>query len=148
MPFTVKASEHQEWEENRLADYSEFSDMVEYVNQRPDYCDSYRGDWYYIPDGVLPPMEGVDYGDQKPNERVIYFGSFGNDNSPGADSYTNAEIFDMDDPEDAAEFEERKAEWEAAPEYLDDGEDDGQPDELTENEEFERADEFYGDCPE
>ena len=48
---------------------------------------------------------------------MIYFGTWGNDNSPGASSYTNAEIFNMDDPDDAAEYEKRVQEWETQPEW-------------------------------
>ena len=124
MAFTVKASDHAEWEQNSLADYGDFSDMVEYCNQGEDAFSGY-GDWYYIPDDPLAPMKDVR--EYKANERVIYFGSYGNDNSPGASHYTYAEIFDMDDEDDAAEFEKRKAEWEASEEYLpceDDSEDD------------------------
>lgn len=117
MSITVKAFDHEEWEEHSLQDYGEFSDRIAECNQE-EFGDCTRGEWFYIPEEVLPPMKGVDYGDLKPNERVIYSGSWGNDNSPGASMYTYAEIFDMDDPEEAAEFEKRKAEWEACPEWL------------------------------
>ena len=115
MPFSVKASDHAEWKQNSLADFGDFSDMVEYVNQGEDSMSGY-GDWFYIPSEPLAPMKDV--GEYKANERVIYFGSYGNDNSPGASHYTHAEIFDMDNEDDAAEFEKRKAEWEAIEEYL------------------------------
>ena len=117
MSHTVKASDHHEWDKNSLADYGEFSERVTECNQR-EWADFTTGQWFYIPDEVLPPMKDVDYGDQKPNERVIYSGSWGNDNSPGASHYTEAEIFDMDDAEDAAAFAERKAEWESQEEWL------------------------------
>ncbi len=117
MSFTVNARNHNEWKRNGLQDFGDFAECVEYVNER-EFADHNSGDWFYIPDTVLPPMEGVDYEGKTPNERAIYFGSYGNDNSPGASDYTNAEIFDMDDPEDVAEFEKRKAEWEGAPESL------------------------------
>ncbi len=129
MAFTVCAANHAEWEENSLADYGDFSDRVEYVNQGEDNFSGY-GEWFYIPDEPLPAMKGV--GDYKPNERVIYFGTYGNDNSPGASHYTYAEIFDMDDEEDAAEFESRKAEWESKEEWLPEDEDDS--DEFDEEE--------------
>jgi len=133
MPFTVQASDHAEWEQNSLADYGDFSDMVEYVNQGEDAFSGY-GDWFYIPDEPLAPMKDV--GEYKANERVIYFGSYGNDNSPGASHYTHAEIFDMDDEEDAAEFAKRKAEWEAMEEYLpvEDDEEDEDSDDESEDE--------------
>ncbi len=50
----------------------------------------------FIPDKRLPN-----------NDAVIYFGTVGNDHSPGASSYTHAEIFDMDTPDDAAEYLKR-----------------------------------------
>jgi hypothetical protein len=127
MPFTVNASKRQEWDENSLQSYGDFSDQVTECNQRHYGDDQLQGDWFFIPEEPLPPMKGVDYGTQKPNERAIYFGSFGNDNSPGADEYTNAEIFDMDDPEEAEEFESRRKEWESAEEYID------EPDEEEDN---------------
>ena len=88
-----------------LADYGDFADMVTECNQGEDAFSGY-GEWFYIPDDPLPN-----------NDRVIYFGTWGNDHSPGASSYTNAEIFDMDDPEDAAEYAKRVKEWEAQPEW-------------------------------
>lgn len=112
MPFTVNAFNHAEWERHSLQDFGDFSESVEYVNQQPDFGDCDCGDWYFIPDDPLP------YG-----ERVIYFGSFGNDHSPGASVYTYAELFDMDDEDDTAEFERRKRCWESAPEYLDSDDD-------------------------
>ena len=69
-----------------------FRRMVAECNQGEDAFSGY-GEWFYIPDNPLPN-----------NDRVIYFGTWGNDHSPGASSYTNAEIFDMDDPIDAAEY--------------------------------------------
>jgi hypothetical protein len=128
MPFSVNAFNHAEWERYSLQDFGDFSEMVEYVNQRPDYGDCDCGDWFYIPDEPSPA-----------NDRVIYFGSFGNDHSPGASAYTYAELFDMDDKDDSAEFERRKQRWESAPEYLESGDDDDTDDwdeeELVEAEE-------------
>lgn len=139
MAFTVKASDHHEWEENSLQDYSEFSDCVGECNQR-DRGDYSIGDWFYIPDEPLPAMKDVDYGDSKPNERAIYFGSWGNDNSPGASHYTYAEIFDMDDPEDAAEYEARKAEWEAYPEWIEEPSDEEEPEDTEDEDDGEPLD--------
>lgn len=119
MAFTVCASSHEKWEQNSLEDFADFSDKIEWRNQEEIGDGGGRGEWFYIPEEKLPPMKGVDYERKEPNERVIYFGTYGNDNSPGADAYTYAEIFDMDDPEDAEEFEKRSQEWENDPEYLD-----------------------------
>ena len=113
MSFTVNAFNHAEWERYSLQDFGDFSELVEYVNQRPDYGDSDCGDWFYIPDEPSPA-----------NDRVIYFGSFGNDHSPGASIFTYAELFNMDHEEDAAEFERRKQCWKSVPEYLESDEDD------------------------
>ena len=46
-----------------------------------------------------------------------YFGTWGNDNSPGASTYTHAEIFNMDDAADAAEYQKRVKHWESQPEW-------------------------------
>lgn len=105
MCFTVNAFKHREWARHGLADYGTFADQVAECNQGEDAFSGY-GEWFFIPDDPLPN-----------NDRVIYFGTWGNDNSPGASSYTNAEIFDMDDPEDAIEYEKRVKEWEGQPEW-------------------------------
>jgi hypothetical protein len=105
MSFTIRAFNHQEWKRYGLADYGDFADMVTEVNQGEDAFSGY-GEWFYIPDD--PPPK---------NDRVIYFGTWGNDNSPGASSYTHAEIFNMDDPDDAAEYEKRVKDWESQPEW-------------------------------
>ena len=105
MAFTVNASNHQEWKYLGLADYGDFADMVSECNVGEDAF-SGHGEWFYIPEEPLPK-----------NDRVIYFGSWGNENSPGASSYTYAEIFDTDDPEDTAEYAKRVQEWEEQPEW-------------------------------
>lgn len=115
MSFTVKASDHSEWEKNSLEDFCDFSDKIEYVNQGEDAFSGY-GEWHYIPDEPLAPMKDV--GEYKANERVVYYGTYGNDNSPGASHYTYGEIFDMDDEEDAAEYNRVVARWKEQDEYL------------------------------
>lgn len=108
MSITVNAFSQSEWEGHSLQDFGDFSEMVEFVNQRPDFGDCDCGDWFFIPDDPLPS-----------GERVIYFGTFANDHSPGASQFMYAEIFDMGDEDDAALFEQRKRHWESASEYLD-----------------------------
>lgn len=93
----ICAFDHKNWAESGFLDYGDFSDMVEYVNQQEDGPDSYRGHWWYGDDEA----------------RVLYFGSFGNYNSPGASSHTYAERFDAEEDYRAA-----VAEWERLPEYL------------------------------
>ena len=68
MPFTVNAFNHAEWERHFLQDFGDFSEQVEYVNQQPDFGDCDCGDWFFIPDEPLPS-----------GQRVIFFGSFGNE---------------------------------------------------------------------
>jgi len=104
MSFTICAFNHQEWARYGLQDYGDLADMVTECNQGEDAFSGY-GEWFFIPDDPLPG-----------NDRVIYFGTWGNDNSPGASSYTHAEIFDMDC--EAAEYEERVKEWESQPEWV------------------------------
>ncbi len=101
-----------EWESQHLKEYGEYSDAIEYVNQADDYGDSLRGEWFASDDRT----------------RTIYHGSFGNDHSPGASHYTNAEVFATEE-----EYRAKLAEWEALPEYLptddEDAEDDTDEDE-------------------
>ena len=106
MAFTLNAFNHEEWSRYCLADFGDFADLVTECNMGEDSFSGY-GEWFYVPDGVLPN-----------NDRVIYFGSWGNDNCPGASMYTHAEIFDMDNPQDAAQYAKRLKEWESQPEYL------------------------------
>ena len=70
MAFTICAFNHDEWARYKLADYGDFADMTSECNVGEDAFSGY-GEWYYIPDDPLPD-----------NDRVIYFGSWGNDNSP------------------------------------------------------------------
>ena len=105
MAFTICAFDHREWKRHGLADYGDFADQISECNVGEDAFSGY-GEWFCIPDDPLPN-----------NDRVIYFGTWGNDNSPGASSYTHAEIFNMDDSADAAEYEKRVQEWESQPEW-------------------------------
>ncbi|MEI6537939.1 MAG: hypothetical protein WCO86_00230 [Planctomycetota bacterium] len=102
MSFTISAFNHDEWNRCSLADFSDFADQIAEVNVSEDAF-SGNGDWYFIPNEPLPN-----------NDRVIYFGSWGNDNSPGASAYTNAEIFDALDPDQLIEFSKRLDHWEIA----------------------------------
>ncbi len=106
MAVTVCAFNHREWKRLGLADYEDFGDMVTECNTGEDAFSGY-GEWFFVPDDALPN-----------GDRVIYFGTWGNDNSPGASSYTHAEIFDMNDPEDAVEYDKRVREWESQPEWV------------------------------
>lgn len=88
---------HKEWDEAGLKDFGDFSDMIEYINQE-DFGDYTEGEWYYCDD----------------EKRTIYTGTFGNYNSPGASSYTNADVYEEDERD---EYEKDKANLEAQPEY-------------------------------
>lgn len=107
MSFTVTAFNHAAWQRHGLADYGDFADQISECNVGEDAFSGY-GEWFFVPDEPLPN-----------GDRVIYFGSWGNDNSPGASSYTHAEIFNVDEPEDAAEFKKRVKHWERQPKYAD-----------------------------
>ena len=143
MPFTISAFNHDEWKRHGLADFSEFADKIIEVNVDEDEF-SGNGEWFFVPPEPLPN-----------GDRVIYFGSWGNDNSPGASSYTNAEIFDALGPDQLIEFSNRVDHWENQPEFSDDEEDDTE-DPLDEPwdhilaqqelEDFEQADEYFGYC--
>ena len=106
VPYTINAFDDAEWKRHGLADFSEFADQITECNVGEDAFSGF-GNWFFVPDEPLSN-----------NDRVIYFGSWGNDNSPGASMYTNAEIFDGDDPDEIAAFAERVKYWESQPEYV------------------------------
>ncbi len=107
MSSSYCAFDHRDWDAAGLEDYGDFSDMVEYVNQREDGYDSLRGEWFYIPDEPMPN-----------GDRVIYWGTFGNYNSPGASSYTHAEVYEVDDEDEKRKFDTDVELWHSMPEYL------------------------------
>ena len=141
MPFTISAFNHAEWNRHGLADFSEFADQIAECNMGEDAFSGF-GEWFFVPNEPLPN-----------GDRVIYFGSWGNDNSPGASMYTNAEIFDALDPDQLIEFSKRVDHWENQPEFADDDDSDVE-DPLDEPwdhivaqqelEDFEQADEYFG----
>lgn len=139
MPFTINAFNLDEWERHGLADFGDFADQITECNTGEDSFSGF-GEWYFVPDEPLPN-----------GDRVIYFGSWGNDNSPGASMYTNAEIFDVLDPNQLIEFSKRVDHWESQPEYIetdDDFDDEFAADQILaqqELEDFEQADEYFGD---
>jgi hypothetical protein len=137
MPFTINAFDHDEWKHHGLADFSDYAEQISECNMGEDSFSGY-GDWFFVPDEPLPN-----------SDRVIYFGSWGNDNSPGASTYTNAEIFDALDPDQLIEFSKRVEHWESQPEYVESA--DEPWDEMLaqqELEDFEQADEYFGQCDE
>ena len=141
MPYTINAFNHDEWERQGLADFSDFADQISECNMGEDSFSGF-GEWYYVPDEPLPN-----------GDRAIYFGSWGNDNSPGASTYTNAEIFDALDHDQLIEFSERVDHWESQTEYVESDDNCDSDGELAEDrilaqqelEDFEQADEYFGD---
>lgn len=107
MSFTINAFKHEEWQRLGLADFADFADRITECNVGEDSFSGY-GEWFYVPDEPLPN-----------GDWVIYHGTWGNDNSPGASMYTYAEIFDGSDPDEMAEFALRQRDWESKPEYDD-----------------------------
>jgi len=105
MNFTINAFNHAEWQRHGLADFEDFADQITECNMGEDSFSGF-GEWYFIPEEPLPN-----------GERVIYYGSWGNDNSPGASSYTYAELFDVTDPDELAVFALRVEFMEGQPEY-------------------------------
>ena len=97
--ITICADNRGTWKVHGLMDYNQYSDCVEYVDQEEYGDGQLQGSWYYI-----------DYG-----RSVIYYGTFGNYNSPGADSFTFAAIFT---PEERKEFLKNAIMWEEREEYL------------------------------
>jgi len=111
MTDTIRACHHQEWERQGLQDYGDFAECVSECNQQ-EWADCNSGEWFYIPDDPMPPCEEFPY-----ERRVIYYGSWGNDNSPGASHYTSAAVYDMTDSNDVEEYERDKSAWEEQPEW-------------------------------
>lgn len=110
MSRTINAFNYEEWDHLGLADFGDFADQISECNVGEDAFSGF-GEWFFVPDDPISS-----------GDRVIYFGSWGNDNSPGASMYTSAEVFDMADAADAAAFAKRVKEWESQPEHLDHGE--------------------------
>jgi len=138
LPFTINAFDHDEWKRHGLAAFGEFADQITECNVGEDAFSGF-GDWYYIPDEPLPN-----------GDRVIYFGRWGNDNSPGASTYTNAEIFDGLDSDQLTKFSKRVEHWEEQPEFVEGVHQSDEPwDEMLaqqELEDFEQCDEYFGTC--
>jgi hypothetical protein len=108
MSFTICAFNHTEWAELDLQDYGDFAEQISECNAGEDSFSGF-GEWFFVPDEPLPS-----------GYRVIYFGSWGNDNSPGASMYTHAELFDLADDDDVAEFKRRLKHWQKQPEWVSD----------------------------
>lgn len=98
MPYTVNAFNHAEWEGHGLKDFGDFADAVEYINEQESGYGDLEGEWYFVDDEPLPN-----------GDRVIYYGTHGNDHSPGASMYTNAVIFNKNT--ELAEFRKRRKQW-------------------------------------
>jgi hypothetical protein len=123
MPLTLCAFHHDEWQRHGLADFGAFADMISECCVGEDAFSGY-GKWFFVPDKPLPN-----------GDRVIYFGSWGNDHSPGASCHTHAEIFDMSSPDDAKAFDKRVRDWESQPEYDEDESEDWDDDNEQSDEE-------------
>lgn len=79
-------------------EFGDYAECVEYVNQTEYGYGQLEGEWYYADDESL----------------TLYSGSFGNDNAPGADDWTNAHEFDT-----KADYDRDVAIWQMMPEYCD-----------------------------
>lgn len=98
---TFRESDHKAWAENGLKDFGTYSECVTFCNQREDDADSLAGDWFYGDDDNL----------------TIYYGTFGNDHSPGSSHNTRAEVY-----EGKAEYHEALKQWEDYPEFIEEEE--------------------------
>ena len=102
------AFNHKRWSARGLKDFGDYAECVEYINQSELGDGTIEGEWYYVDD----------------ENKTIYFGTFGNYNSPGASSYTYADQYG---PDEWADYGNKVAILEDSPEYLeteDDDEDD------------------------
>lgn len=99
------AFNHKLWAERGLKDFGDYADCVSYINQVEQGDDTLEGEWFYAED----------------ENKTIYFGTFGNDNSPGASSYTWATQYKNNPGESwgDVDFAAEVARLEAMPEYLD-----------------------------
>lgn len=107
MPTHYRASDHRDWAAAGLKDFTEFSDCVEYVNERESGYGDCEGEWWYADDDTL----------------TVYGGTHGNDHSPGASSCTFANVYDNVD-----EYRARVADLKGMPEFLPSEEEDGEDD--------------------
>jgi len=89
---------HMFAESGGYKEFHEYSERITFVNQQ-DHGDYLQGQWFWADDVA----------------RVIYYGSFGNDNAPGADDYTIKEVYPN-------ELDYRKAviKWDETPEFVED----------------------------
>lgn len=140
--FTINLFDYKSWEKYRLKDYAEFSDMTSDILVRTHGDDTTSGTWYFIDDELhLVPDQG--------SFKVIYVGTWGNDHSPGASSYTYAFLYDVDCPDDMAAYAEHVGQLQSAEEYMEDEEDEeeGEDEEDEEEEELEEDGEDWTDIP-
>jgi hypothetical protein len=93
MSKTICAFNHDDWQRLGLADFGSFADRVSEVNVGDEGDGGGYGEWFFVPDEPLP--SGL---------RVIYYGSWGSDHSPGASQHTYATLFNVSDPDELAEF--------------------------------------------
>jgi hypothetical protein len=108
MSKTICAFNHDEWRRYGLANFSDFAELINEANVSENGDGTSFGEWWYAPDEPLPS-----------GHRVIYFGSWGNDHSPGASMCTYATLFDGNDPDEMADFALRVRELESQPEFDD-----------------------------
>lgn len=102
-----RAFDHKAWAEAGLKDFSEYADKVTYINQSEYGDGQLEGEWFYADDAT----------------RTIYSGTFGNYNSPGASSYTYADVYG---DEEAYRF--AVSVFESNPEWYDEDDDEDEDD--------------------
>jgi hypothetical protein len=107
MSFTLNAFNQAEWQRHGLADYCDYCDMILECNVGEDSFSGY-GEWFYVPDDAACPTTT--------ESSISAHGA--TTTRRGQAMYTHAEIFDMTNADDAAEFAERVQHWESQPEYV------------------------------
>lgn len=106
---TYCAFDHKDWDAAGLKDVGSL-DYMEFVNEREDGFDQSAGEWYCVDEKAM----------------TIYYGTYGNYNSPGASSFTYADVYEQGEEE---KFNAAVAKWESKPERL---ETDDEPEEDEE----------------
>lgn len=99
--ISVRQDSNEWYDYPELMEFGDYAESVEYINQSEYGDGQLEGEWFYCDD----------------NCNIIYFGTFGNYNSPGADSYTTATIFDKTE-EGLKEYQTMRVMLTSCPEYL------------------------------
>lgn len=112
MSVTVSARDFDGWNQYNLSDYGDYAECVEEREVRTYNDDTTSGMWFYRPDALVTDVQGQTW-------RVLYTGTWGNYNAPGAWDYTQAVLYDPNDPDDLNEYQSDVKSLVSAPRSVD-----------------------------